>query len=137
LLTVVAWTLAKITHKLLIGFSASPEDQAKALAVTESTPNVVRVTQLLTVHLGPDVVLLAIKVAFAPELDAKGIEDVTNEIERRLRLAVPQMKKIFIEVDARGDMRGVEAARAMLESKKELIAEADSAIEKADAEKGP
>lgn len=121
LLTFVAWTLARLTHRLLIGFSATPEDQARALAITEGTPGVVRVTQLLGVHLGPDVVLLAVKTAFAPELTAKGIEDVTNEIERRLRGAMPKMKKIFIEVDAKGDLRGVATARALLESHKELL----------------
>ena len=138
LLTVVAWVLAKITHRLLIGFSASEEDQAKALAISEATPGVVRVTQLLAIHLGPDVILLTIKVAFAPDMNAAGIEDVTNEIERRLRAALPKMKKIFIEVDAHGDMRGVEAARALLQSKKDLLddvapAEKDEPAEQEDA----
>lgn len=129
LLTVVAWVLAKITHRLLIGFSASPEDQAKALAITEATPGVVRVTQLLAIHLGPEVILLTVKVAFEPGKTAQEIEDVTNEIERRLRAAVPKMKKIFVEVDAHGDMRGVEAARALLERKKELLEDLEAAAE--------
>jgi hypothetical protein len=40
------------------------------------------------------------------------VEDTTNEIERRLRKELPQMTKIFIEVDSRGDGRGVETAKS-------------------------
>lgn len=125
LLSVVAWMLARITHSLLIGASATPDEQARALATIEATPGVTRVTQLLTMHLGPDVVVLAVKVAFAPALDAPAIEDATNDIERRVRAAQPQMKKIFVEVDAHGDMRGVERARATLGDGRRATREAE------------
>lgn len=115
LLTFVAMTLARVTHGLLIGSSASPEDQVAALKITEETEGVVEVTQLLTVHLGPEVIVLTMKIAFDPKLTAAEIEDVTNEIEKRIRSAIPRMKKIFIEVDAHGDRRGVQRARELLE----------------------
>jgi hypothetical protein len=35
---------------------------------------------------------------------------VTNRIEAAIRDAMPQMQKIFIEADSRGDMRGVGAS---------------------------
>jgi divalent metal cation (Fe/Co/Zn/Cd) transporter len=68
---------------------------------------VLHVTQLLTLHLGPDFIVLAMKVAFAPDLTVARIEEVINEIERGIRGAHPQMKKIFVEPDSRGDGRGV------------------------------
>ncbi len=40
------------------------EDQTRALQLTQATTGVDRVTQRLTTHLGPDVVVLAMKVAF-------------------------------------------------------------------------
>ncbi len=113
LLAVVAIVIARITHGLLIGESASPEEQARALVLTEETSGVDRVTQLLTMHLGPDVVILAMKVAFRGEMTAGAIEMTTNKIEARVRKELPQMKKIFIEVDAHGDGRGVEPLRAL------------------------
>jgi cation diffusion facilitator family transporter len=111
LLCTVAFLLARVTHRLLIGQSATVEDQARALVLTEGTPGIERVTQLLTMHLGPDVAILAMKVAFRPGMVVEEVEDTTNEVERRVREGLPQMRKIFIEVDSRGDGRGVARIR--------------------------
>jgi len=110
LLCAVALVLAKITHGLLIGESATPEHRARALELAASVEGVERVTQLLTMHLGPDVVLLALKVAFRPSLSVADVEDVTNRIEAKVRAELPQMRKIFIEADSQGDLRGVASA---------------------------
>lgn len=104
----VALVLAWITHGLLIGESARVEHQRKVIDLAEETPKVLKVTQLLTMHLGPDDVLLALKVAFDPASTAGDIEEATNDLERRVRAALPMMKRIFVEVDAHGDGRGVE-----------------------------
>jgi cation diffusion facilitator family transporter len=107
LLCAVALVLAKVTHGLLIGESATPENQARALELASSVGGVERVTQLLTMHLGPDVVLLAMKIAFVPTLRVAEVEDVTNRIEAKIRAELPQMRKIFIEADSAGDLRGI------------------------------
>jgi cation diffusion facilitator family transporter len=107
LLCAVALVLAWITHRLLIGESATPDDQARVIGIAQQVPGVARVTQLLTMHLGPDVIVLAMKVAFEPTLTVGQVEDVTNRVEAAIRGAMPQMRKIFIEADSRGDMRGV------------------------------
>jgi divalent metal cation (Fe/Co/Zn/Cd) transporter len=108
----VAVLLAKITHALLIGESATADDQGAALDLTESVEGVERVTQLLTLHLGPDEIILAMKLAFRPGMTVEEVEDLTNEIERRIRGKLPQMRKIFIEVDSRGDGRGLAVAKS-------------------------
>ena len=107
LLCVVSVLLARITHGLLIGESATVEDRGKVIQLTRSVDGVDAVTQLLTLHLGPDVVLLSMKIAFRPTLSVPELEQVTNRIEERVRAAMPQMRKIFIEADSHGDMRGV------------------------------
>lgn len=111
LLAVVATMLARITHGLLIGTSTDPEDEGQALAITEGVEGVERVTQLLTFHVGPDVVILSMKIAFRDDMRVKEVEDTINEIERRIRAEMTTMRKIFIEVDAHGDGRGLERAR--------------------------
>lgn len=111
LLCGVAVALARVTHALLIGSSADPEDEGHALELTEGTPGVEKVTQLLTFHVGPDVAILSMKVAFEGAMNAKQIEDCINEMERRIRAEIPTMRKIFVEVDANGDGRGLERAR--------------------------
>ena len=107
LLCVVALAVAWITHGLLIGESATTADRTRVLELARRVDGVEAVTQLLTLHLGPDVVILALKVAFRPTLSVVEVEDVTNRIEVAVRGAMPQMRKIFIEADSRGDMRGV------------------------------
>jgi cation diffusion facilitator family transporter len=107
LLCAVALGLAWITHGLLIGEGASAADQARVLELARGVEGVESVTQLLTMHLGPDVVLLALKVAFRPTLSVGDVEQVTNRIEASIREHLPQMRKIFIEADSQGDMRGI------------------------------
>ncbi len=107
LLCTVALLIAGVTHSLLIGESATAADRTHVRELTEQVTGVERVTQLLTMHLGPDVVVLAMKIAFHPSLTVRELEDVTNRIEAAIRAAMPQMRKIFIEADSRGDMRGV------------------------------
>lgn len=107
LLCAVAIALASITHGLLIGEGASPEDQARVLELARGVDGVESVTQMLTMHLGPDVVLLALKVAFRPTLSVPEVERVTDAIEAKVREHLPQMRKIFIEADSRGDLRGI------------------------------
>jgi cation diffusion facilitator family transporter len=114
LLGAVALILASVTHRLIVGTSASPEDEAIALRIAEDTEGVQRVTQILTFHVGPEVIVLAVKVAFDPRLDVVAIEETTNIMERRIREELPRMRKIFIEVDSRGDGRGLARARAAL-----------------------
>ena len=118
LLAAVAIALARITHSLLIGTSADPEEEGQALALTEGTPGVEKVTQLLTFHVGPDVVILSMKIAFRKGMVLEEVEDTINEIERRIRAEMTTMRKIFIEVDAHGDGRGLERARKAWANKK-------------------
>mgnify|MGYP005857091471 CR=1 FL=1 len=124
LLAFVAAALARITHTLLIGSSADPEDEGHALHLTEQVDGVEKVTQLLTFHVGPDVAILSMKIAFDANMDAAAIEECTNEIERRVRAEIPTMRKIFVEVDARGDGRGLERARAAYRARQDREAEA-------------
>lgn len=110
-LCVVAVLLARQTHGLLVGTSATPEEQGQALALAEAVCGVRRITQIQTFHVGPDVIVLALKIDFAPESTLADVERITNEIEVAVRAEMPSMRKIFIEVDAHGDGRGLERSR--------------------------
>jgi cation diffusion facilitator family transporter len=118
LLAVVAIALARLTHSLLIGASADPEEEGQALEITEGVEGVEGVTQLLTFHVGPDVAILSMKVAFRKGMSVEEVEETINEVERRIRAASSTMRKIFIEVDAHGDGRGIKRARAAWEKAK-------------------
>jgi cation diffusion facilitator family transporter len=99
LLCVIGFALAYDTHGLLIGESANPELRAQALAAAEGCPEVEAVTQLISVHLGPDSILLALKVRFRQGASLGEVEAAIDALEERIRSAVPQMKRIFVEPD--------------------------------------
>jgi len=104
LLCSIGFLLARDTKSLLIGEGATVEDRRRALAAIEGTGGVEAVTQMLTLHLGPDTVLLALKVRFAPHLSVAEVERAVDDLEARVRAKVPIMRRIFVEPD--GDYAG-------------------------------
>jgi cation diffusion facilitator family transporter len=100
LLCSIGSVLVYQTHGLLIGEAATPEMRARALEIVRATDGVEAVTQLLTMHLGPDTIVLALKVRFAPGSTLEEIERITDDIEERVRRELPAMKKIFVEADS-------------------------------------
>jgi cation diffusion facilitator family transporter len=99
LLCTIGFLLARDTKSLLIGEGATPEDRRRALAAIEGASGVEAVTQMLTYHLGPDTVLLALKIRFARHLSVDEVEKVVDDVETRVRARVPTMKRIFVEPD--------------------------------------
>ncbi|UJR81969.1 cation diffusion facilitator family transporter [Sandaracinus amylolyticus] len=96
----VAWVLARRTHSLLLGEAASPEDRALVETIAREVPGVDAVTQLLSMHLGPQHVLLALKVGFDRNLAIEGVEAAIDTLESRIREALPHMRFIFVEPDS-------------------------------------
>jgi cation diffusion facilitator family transporter len=103
LLCGIGFLLAYDTHGLLIGEGATPEQERRVIEISQSSPNVSAVTQLLTLQLGPDAILLALKVRFRDGLALADVEAAVDVLERRIREEVPQMKRIFVEPDSRYD----------------------------------
>jgi cation diffusion facilitator family transporter len=99
LLLVVAVILAVETKSLLLGESATPEDQRKIVAALEDGQ--FSVIHMRTLHLGPDEVLVAAKIAVTHDDTAAGIARGIDDAERRIRDAVPIARVIYLEPDLR------------------------------------
>ena len=99
LLVVIAIFLAMEMATMLVGESALPEEVAAIRAALESAPLVERVIHLRTVHVGPDELLVAAKIAISQSETAAGIAAGINEAELALRAAVPTARYVFIEPD--------------------------------------
>ncbi|PHX61445.1 MAG: cation transporter [Actinobacteria bacterium] len=99
LLVVIAIFLAMEMATMLVGESALPEEVASIRAALESAPLVERVIHLRTVHVGPDELLVAAKIAISQSETAAGIAAGINEAELALRAAVPTARYVFIEPD--------------------------------------
>jgi cation diffusion facilitator family transporter len=99
LLATAAAILAVETKSLLIGEAASAEVQQRVIAALEDGPEVTRVIHMRTVHISPDSILVAAKVAVRATDTAAQVAAGIDAAERRVRAAVPIAKTIYLEPD--------------------------------------
>jgi len=99
LLVCVAATLAVETKSLLLGESATVANVRAIEAAVLDGPEVERIIHMRTMHLGPDELLVAVKVAVHHDDTAQQVASGIDAIERRIRAAVPIAHVIYIEPD--------------------------------------
>jgi cation diffusion facilitator family transporter len=99
LLVAVAVVLATETKSLLIGESATHEDVAKIEAAIVDGHDIERIIHMKTLHLGPEELLVAVKVGVPVAARAIDVANAINAAERRIRAAVPIAQVIYIEPD--------------------------------------
>jgi len=99
LLGCVAVVLAGEMKSLLIGESASASAQQAIVAALEDGPEVERVIHLRTVHIDPESLLVAAKIAVPPGSTAAQIVAGINAAEHRVRTVVPEAEVIYLEPD--------------------------------------
>ncbi|WP_296667679.1 cation diffusion facilitator family transporter [Demequina sp.] len=100
LLVCIAIVLGRETRGMLLGESAVEEDieGIRAALAAGGFPDVIH---LRTMHLGPDDVLVTVKVGARPEDTLAELADRIDGAERLVREAVPAARLIFIEPDVR------------------------------------
>ena len=96
-LGVVAILLARESKDLLIGERASPELVAAIREAIDTRPEVVRVGEVITVHLGPQSVFVATSVDFVDSVSAGAVEVLIADVEARLRNDWPQIGSVYIK----------------------------------------
>jgi cation diffusion facilitator family transporter len=99
LLAGVAVVLAVETKSLLIGEAASAGVEQAIVAALEAGPEVQRVIHLRTLHIGPESLLVAAKIAVRGSDQASTIAAGIDAAERRIRAAVPIAEMIYLEPD--------------------------------------
>jgi cation diffusion facilitator family transporter len=101
LLVAIAVVLAIETKSLLIG-EAATIDQVDAIgAAIVGTAGVESVIHMRTMHLGPDELLVAAKIAVAENATAGTVASAIDDAEVRIRTAVPIARVIYLEPDIR------------------------------------
>jgi divalent metal cation (Fe/Co/Zn/Cd) transporter len=63
----------------------------------ESRPGVDALLELRTMHMGPDSLIVAARVALNDEMGADQTEDLADEIDRRLSEKLPLQLNVFID----------------------------------------
>ncbi|MES2032660.1 MAG: cation diffusion facilitator family transporter [Pseudomonadota bacterium] len=96
LLVLVAIFLANETRSLLTGESASARIVGEVKSVLASDPRVESVTEVLSMHLGPQEILLGVTLDFRDDLTAVDIENAGDEFAGRLRAVDPRITRVFV-----------------------------------------
>ena len=99
LLATAAAILAVEMKSLLIGESASAEVQRRIVAAIEDEAEGARVIHMRTVHMSPDSLLVAAKIAVRESDTAAQVAAGIDAAERRVRAAVPIARTIYLEPD--------------------------------------
>ena len=103
LLIAISIVLAVEMKGLLIGESASPARQLAIADAIKDSPEVQGIIHMKTEHIGPDELLVGVKVGFEPSMSIRDLADAINAVERRVRAAVPEARIIYIEPDVLRD----------------------------------
>jgi cation diffusion facilitator family transporter len=99
LLVSIAAILAVETKSLLLGEGANPEDVTTIERAILAGPGVERIIHMKTLHLGPEELLVAAKIAVPPTESATELARHINETEARIRAALPIARVIYLEPD--------------------------------------
>ncbi len=99
LLAVIAAVIAIEMQSLLIGESATGSKAKDIERAIEGSPHVNSLIHIRTLHLGPEELLVAAKVALDASLDFPAVARAIDGIEDAIRSAVPIARVIYIEPD--------------------------------------
>ncbi len=110
LLILVAIRLGLDSRSLLIGRSADPKELARIRGEIEATPGVSELRDLLTMHLGPDHLIVAARVSLADDVDGDDAENLADRLDRRLTEILPQTPHVFIDPTQQRPKPGVSSS---------------------------
>jgi len=101
ILMAFAYFLAKENKALLIGESISRKDYNKIVKLVNEIPDVNRLITMRTMHFAPEDVLVTIEVNLVDGLDTDKIESVIDNIEQKVKQAIPYINtaKVYVEVE--------------------------------------
>ena len=109
LLTAVAILLGRESGALLVGERTNRSIIRRVRKIICEDSSVDNVGDLLTMQLGPDLVLVNVDIRFRRGLDVQELELAIDRIEKSIRQKEPTVGRIFIEVDS---LRSTSEARS-------------------------
>ncbi len=97
LLAGTAFWLAFETKGLLIGESANREVVAEIQRLASRYPEVERVNEVLTMHVGPDYILAAVSLNIACDVPRSRAHAVMDDLDETIKRTDRRLKRVFIE----------------------------------------
>ncbi|MBA2951656.1 cation diffusion facilitator family transporter [Streptomyces himalayensis] len=99
LLILIALVLAAETKSLLLGEAAGTEEVAKIESAIVDGDTVTRIIHMRTLHIGPEELLVAAKIAVRHDNTAAEVAAAIDAAEARIRKDVPIARVIYLEPD--------------------------------------
>ncbi len=95
-LLVVALWLAYESKSLLVGEAANPEVINQVKTIILKADEIVDVKNIMTMHMGPNSILLNLEVDFEENLNSTGVEHCIARLEKDIKEAKPEIKWVYI-----------------------------------------
>lgn len=99
-LALVAWLLAVETKGLLIGEAADPRVIDGIRAYLSPDERILAVNEVLTMHMGPNDILVNVSIDFVDGLAAEEVEAAISDFERYIKGTFPRVSRVFIEAQS-------------------------------------
>lgn len=97
ILAAAAVLLARETKSLLIGEAATPDVVAGILVQLRARPEIDEINEILTLHMGPDYILVNISLHVAEQARRAEVHRVFDDIDAAIRRRFPKVRRVFIE----------------------------------------
>ena len=100
ILALTAAFLAFECQSLLTGEGVAAPVRASIRSIAASGNGVEQINELLTMHFGPNDVLVALSLDFSNTLSALGVEDTVSSIERAIKAGHSDVTRVFVEAQS-------------------------------------
>ena len=105
ILAVTAGLLAFECKGLLTGEGASEEVVSGIKQIINESQGIKHVNEVLTLHLGPEDILLNVSLDFEDDLSSGEVEEAISNLESRIKQMFPEIRRVFIEAQGWGAHR--------------------------------
>jgi cation diffusion facilitator family transporter len=95
-LVLAAIALSHETRSLLTGESASKQVLGKVRSILDADPRVKSADEILSLHLGPNEVLLAVTIDFREDLSGEEVEAASRDLIQKIQKARPEITRAFL-----------------------------------------
>ena len=96
-LAILSFFLLISTKDLLVGKSAPKDIEEKIMEIASEVPNVRKVSDLKTIIIGNERVMVNLDINLTKYLNTKGIESVIEEVKTKVQTKIPFIKYIQVE----------------------------------------
>ena len=100
ILAITASLLAYESKGLLVGEGADKEVVGVIREIVNQENGIISINETLTMHMGPQDVLLNLSLDFSDNLSSPEVEAIISRLESKIKAEYPQIQRIFIEAQS-------------------------------------